>query len=191
MGIKSKESQRPRDRKIERYADESMGLPVVLIDSAIASSLDDEEGVIIPDIKGLEAAIAVARVTIPDKLRGEEIRFMRKAIGLKAVELASFLDVVPETLSRWENGREVITANPERIFRLRVLRALKDKARGVPAKVDDILDMEFVAVRASPQPITLVFERMVTFVDDLRQWVWAFQGVKEFDVAEEIVRDVA
>ena len=191
MAKKSKKSKRPLDRKIERYVDDSMGLPIVLEDSAIASSFDGEEGVVVPDVKGLEAAMAVARVIIPDKLRGEEIKFLRKAIGLKAVDLASFLDVVPETLSHWENGRNVITANPERILRMRALRALKDKARGVPAKVDDILDMEIVAVRGSLQPITLVFERMVMFVDDMRQWVWAFQGVEESDVAEEAVRDVA
>ncbi len=38
----------------------------------------------------------------------ETFRFMRKAIGLPAVELAKLLDVSAETVSRWENGvREV------------------------------------------------------------------------------------
>jgi putative zinc finger/helix-turn-helix YgiT family protein len=33
---------------------------------------------------------------------GEAFQFMRKTLGLRAVDLASLLDVAPETLSRWE-----------------------------------------------------------------------------------------
>jgi len=35
-------------------------------------------------------------------LSGEAFRFMRKAAGLRAKELAELLDVTPETISRWE-----------------------------------------------------------------------------------------
>ena len=35
---------------------------------------------------------------------GESFKFMRKVLGLRAVELANLLDVAPETLSRWEQG---------------------------------------------------------------------------------------
>lgn len=35
-------------------------------------------------------------------LSGEVFRFMRKAVGLRAKELAELLDVTPETISRWE-----------------------------------------------------------------------------------------
>lgn len=34
----------------------------------------------------------------------ERVRFMRRALGLKGVELARLLDVTPETVSRWEHG---------------------------------------------------------------------------------------
>ncbi len=34
----------------------------------------------------------------------EAFRYMRKAIGLKAVEVAELFGVTPETVSRWENG---------------------------------------------------------------------------------------
>ena len=36
--------------------------------------------------------------------RPERVRFMRRALGLKGVELARLLDVTPETVSRWEHG---------------------------------------------------------------------------------------
>ena len=35
---------------------------------------------------------------------GGTFRFVRKALGLRAVELGSLLEVSPETVSRWENG---------------------------------------------------------------------------------------
>jgi putative zinc finger/helix-turn-helix YgiT family protein len=36
---------------------------------------------------------------------GETFRFMRKALGMRAADLAEMLDVTPETLSRWETGK--------------------------------------------------------------------------------------
>jgi putative zinc finger/helix-turn-helix YgiT family protein len=34
----------------------------------------------------------------------ESFRFMRKALGMKASDLAELLDVSPETVARWESG---------------------------------------------------------------------------------------
>jgi len=163
------------DTIIERYNDNSMGMPVLLLNSAIQSSFEGEEGVIVPDLKGLEAAMAIARAARPEKLTGQEIRFLRKAMGQKAIELASFLDVAPETLSRWENDREVISTNPERIFRLRVLRSLKARAKGVDAKLDDVLDLKITPVRTSLEPVKLIFERK-TLKPGGRE-VWTLKGV--------------
>jgi DNA-binding transcriptional regulator YiaG len=36
------------------------------------------------------------------------IRFIRKAVGMRAVDLAELLDVTPETVSHWENGHTPI-----------------------------------------------------------------------------------
>lgn len=41
---------------------------------------------------------------------GAAIRFMRKALGLRAVDLAELLAVEPETISRWENDERQIEA---------------------------------------------------------------------------------
>lgn len=35
---------------------------------------------------------------------GGTFKFIRKALGMRAAELGSLLDVSPETISRWENG---------------------------------------------------------------------------------------
>jgi putative zinc finger/helix-turn-helix YgiT family protein len=39
---------------------------------------------------------------------GEAFRFLRKAIALKAADLAALLGVTPETISRWENGQREV-----------------------------------------------------------------------------------
>jgi DNA-binding transcriptional regulator YiaG len=38
----------------------------------------------------------------------EAFGFMRRAMGVRAVDLAKLLDVTPETVSRWEHGRQPI-----------------------------------------------------------------------------------
>lgn len=42
---------------------------------------------------------------------GEAFRFIRRALGLKAMDLALLLRVTPETISRWENDQRPIDAN--------------------------------------------------------------------------------
>lgn len=41
------------------------------------------------------------------RLSGTTLRFMRKALGYQAGELATLIDVTPETFSRWENGERL------------------------------------------------------------------------------------
>jgi len=159
---------------IERHEETLMGLPVVLLNAAIQVEHGGEVGVVVPDVAALEPAMALARVTVPTKLSGKEILFLRKALGLKAVDLAKFLDVTPETFSRWENGAVPISTNPERILRLRVMHALRGRAPGVPAKDEDILNLSFSPVRSAAAPVTLVFERARVVKDGRSQEVWCF-----------------
>jgi putative zinc finger/helix-turn-helix YgiT family protein len=53
----------------------------------------------------LRAAVELARA---GEATGEVMRFMRKAVGLKAQELAELLAVTPETVSRWETGKQPV-----------------------------------------------------------------------------------
>jgi len=172
-------SQERNGTVIESYADRAMGIPVVLKNSARRTELDGEIGIVVPDLKGLEAAMAVARATIDHKLNGQEIKFLRKALELKAVDLAEHLDVTPETLSRWENGREAISTNAERHLRLRVVRAHREKAPGVPATLDNVLDMKFLSVRVVSEPTMMTFEHVLAFGDRQRtvQKVWYYLGI--------------
>lgn len=39
---------------------------------------------------------------------GASFKFMRKALGMKAAEIAHAFNVAPETISRWENGQREV-----------------------------------------------------------------------------------
>jgi DNA-binding transcriptional regulator YiaG len=72
---------------------------------------------------GLQAAIAVFQQS--ETIQGGELRFARKAMGLKQPELAALLDVATETVSRWETNKDPI----RRQTQLAVLLLLEHTAR--------------------------------------------------------------
>jgi DNA-binding transcriptional regulator YiaG len=160
---------------IPEFLDENMGIPVMLIDAAYKVKDGDATGVVVPDVAGLEAAMAVARVMDDFKLSGKDFKFLRKAIGMKANGLAEFLGIQPETLSRWENGREPIATNAERVMRLRTFHALNDKAPGVKASLDAILEMKFKPIRVAGNG-TMKFKRFPVVKDGTVETFWVHEG---------------
>jgi DNA-binding transcriptional regulator YiaG len=92
----------------------------------------------------MEVACELAR---HGPVSGDAFRYLRKAIGLRAVVVAELLGVTPETISRWENGQrpvdkaawmtlgsvvlEQASRQPETLERLRELRAHGPGARSV------------------------------------------------------------
>lgn len=79
-----------------------------------------EEGVSIPRIEELHRVLARRVIGKHARLAAEEIRFLRKHLGLSGVDLAAHMGVQPETVSRWENGREGISATADRLIRMMV-----------------------------------------------------------------------
>lgn len=57
-------------------------------------------------------------------LKGAEIRFLRKSMRLKAIDLAAAMGVDPSTVSRWENDRQEIGEAHDRLLRLFYLDSL-------------------------------------------------------------------
>ena len=107
----------------------------------------------IPDLDGLIAAVAVTRAMQPTKLLGVDIRFMRKAIGISGKALAASMEVKPETLSRWENSKEVIGPTSEKLLRMVTVGALAQKAPAVDIDMQVIVDMRILSVRSNLEPI--------------------------------------
>jgi DNA-binding transcriptional regulator YiaG len=104
------------------YELDTLGAPfkVVLLNS-FSFAVDQktgEETVSIKDWTGLINAVVRARIWHVRKLNGDEIRFIRKAIGVRANLLSKFLDMTPEHFSRCENGTKTMSNQCERLFRL-------------------------------------------------------------------------
>jgi len=56
----------------------------------------------------------------------EELKFMRKAAGIRAADLAVWLDVTPETVSHWETGKHA----PDVVTRSTIASIVLDTLRG-------------------------------------------------------------
>jgi hypothetical protein len=89
--------------------------------------------ILIPNLQGLIAAVAVARSLMPLKMRGHEVRFMREALDLTAMELATPIAIGATQISRIENDAEPIGPRSEKLLRLFVLDNL---ARQTAIKVN-------------------------------------------------------
>jgi transcriptional regulator with XRE-family HTH domain len=95
------------------------GLPnVVLLDIPLLKCPDCRQvEPLIPRAKHLIRALAQAVLHKPAKLCGAEIRYLRKHIGWKAVELARLMGVDKTTISKWENDQDLIGPQSDRLLR--------------------------------------------------------------------------
>lgn len=108
---------------LPEYTVDNLGtsFKVVLVNSAQRTMGENGPEVFIPDFQGLVKRIAITRAAHPLKLRGQDIRFLRKTLGLKSRDLAEKLDVSPEHLSRCESGEKILSSNSEKVLRTLVL----------------------------------------------------------------------
>jgi putative zinc finger/helix-turn-helix YgiT family protein len=83
------------------------------------------------DLARFEGAVA-ASLARSGEASGEAFRWMRKALDLRAVDVAALLGVTPETISRWETGRVAIDRSALALLALLVL----DHERGSAATID-------------------------------------------------------
>jgi DNA-binding transcriptional regulator YiaG len=122
-------------RTLARYdATALVGLRTTVDNAAIERvEADGEKSVELPKMNELLATAAVVRCLMPVKLRGFEIRAMRKIMDLTLAELAKKLEgrAAPETVSRWECEAQPMGAYVEKVLRLVVCEALKENAPGV------------------------------------------------------------
>ncbi len=74
--------------------------------------------------------ISQAIIHDPAPLSGDKIRFLRKELGIKAKDWASYIGVEPETLSRWEKGSQFIGNQSDLL--IRAVYCLLKSGRQVP-----------------------------------------------------------
>lgn len=82
---------------------------------------------------------------------GGILRFARKALGMRAVDLAELLDVTPETISHWENDRREIDLKA-----LVVVRDLiRDRIEGGTRTADQLKALRAPRLPSEPMHVEL------------------------------------
>lgn len=121
------------------------GLDNVLIEGiSIVEDHAGEETTTIPAIGMLHQVIAEGIVSLPAKMTGAELRFLRTEMGLTQEQLAEILKVKPLSVSRWERS-DPITDASEMLIRLLAVDRLH---------LDVHLDVDEVSSRVTRAPRT-------------------------------------
>jgi len=98
-------------KKLASYSTSEFGVPIILHDTAV---LDDDGDIHIPHHDKLMTAAAVYRCTLPRRLNGKEMKFIRKAMNKSATVWARHLSTDKSTLSRWESNKQPMSVNAEK-----------------------------------------------------------------------------
>jgi DNA-binding transcriptional regulator YiaG len=88
------------------------------------------EDPIIPAMNELFRTIALAIVTKPYRLAGEEVRFLRKYLALTGDKFSRLLHIDKTTLSKWENNEDPVGTQSDLAIRMLIMsqdKALREK----------------------------------------------------------------
>ncbi len=109
----------------ETYHYLECGLPRVWLDGAEVRRCAScgEEELVVPRLAELHRVLARAVLAKPGRLTGVEVRFLRKSVGWSATDLARYIGVTKHAVSRWENDKEPIGLQSDRLLRMLVTQA--------------------------------------------------------------------
>jgi putative zinc finger/helix-turn-helix YgiT family protein len=109
------------DAKVIRgnYYFRESGLPVTLQGIEIIRCKNcGNEDPIIPRLNKLMRVLALAVIHKPYRLKGEDIRFLRKHLEMTGEKFSQLIHVDKTTLSKWENNENPIGDQSDRLIRL-------------------------------------------------------------------------
>jgi DNA-binding transcriptional regulator YiaG len=133
--VLDKKQAEARERTLAKYdATVHVGLRTVVCHAAIERVNEEgEETIELPKPRVLRASAAMVRCLMPIRLRGNEIKAIRKIMGLTLSDLAKKLDerTAVETVSRWESEAQPMGGYAEKVLRLLVCEELKSEAPGI------------------------------------------------------------
>lgn len=118
--------------KRQNYSYQEVGLRSVVLLNIVVYNC--KCGAIVPEIPYaglLHNRIAMSVLEKKALLSGEEIRFIRKAAGFSATELARVLGMEKETVSRWENEKQAIGKDSDRLLRAVCFARTMERLAGV------------------------------------------------------------
>jgi putative zinc finger/helix-turn-helix YgiT family protein len=124
------------------YRFDEIGIPMTLKDVELVKCDDcGTEEPVIPNMNGLMHAVALAVITHERSLSGDEIRFLRKYLGLSTAEFMKLLHINQSTLSRWENG-ETVGPQSDRLIRLLVLNKSEELRKHAEQLIEVLPDID-------------------------------------------------
>ena len=97
--------------------------------------------VTIPRLEGLLTALAIAIVKQPYPLQGEQVRYLRKYLGMSQLTFAEFLKIDKTSVSKWENDEDKIGPQSDRLIRL-IVTALGEGMGDARDVVNRFIKME-------------------------------------------------
>jgi transcriptional regulator with XRE-family HTH domain len=132
----------PTTSLLPEYVADYLGAPFeVVLSKSVKQTIDADGNVLkttIPNPRGLLRQVAITRLIHPRKLSGKDIKFVRKALSIKAKELAEIIAVSPEHFSRCETDKAVLSPGIEKFLRLSILvDTLK-----LPAEIEQQLEVD-------------------------------------------------
>jgi putative zinc finger/helix-turn-helix YgiT family protein len=147
------ECNQPMSVTHEDYRYDGSGLPhVTLVGIEVRRcAACGEHEVVIPKIEQLHRAMAMAVVEKRARLTAAEVRFLRKYLGWSGVDFARHMGVTPESVSRWENDREQMTAVADRLLRLMIVTRTPVSDYSLDALLDLAEEQVPVHLRLAPK----------------------------------------
>jgi len=149
----------------ERDVSAIVGVRTIACDAATEHTDGSTE---LPKLRELIASALLSRCLMPIRLRGAEMKAMRKGMRMTLGDLAERLGgkTAPETISRWESEAQAIGPHAEKVLRLVVCEELKKDAPGITydasmlAGMNDIDDPWAIDPNYQINPIILVYMPM-------------------------------
>lgn len=104
-----------------------------------------DQSPVIPRILDLHAAIARSIALQATPLRGEDLRFLRKQLGMRARDWSRLLRVDTSTFSRWENNEQQMGAQSDALVRFLYFRLSEEKESryGLEPIIEKIASVDF------------------------------------------------
>lgn len=154
-------------RVMEHFDAGDFGAPFrIILDDCVKVTFDENGDMLsymIPDPDGLMRVVVLTRILNARKLTGADIKFLRKAVCVKQKDLAAAIELMPETLSRCEAGKQPISPASEKLLRLFLFKtAIKHhriKDCEAKTKLEEALDALFDVLQ--PVPVHDVNDQLV------------------------------
>ena len=145
-------------RVVETYDAKCIGAPFkVILADGFRKEHNAQTGktvIEIEDLPGLVAAVVRSRVMHPRKLSGEDLKFIRSVLCMKAVKIAGSLDLTAEHYSRCENGTKTMSVATEKLYRMFVFLSVATRNKMLTETVKEDLKNANISAEEAQKAVT-------------------------------------